>query len=224
MTTKEVSITEAIDFGWNKFKDNIGLLLAVVVASVLIPSIPTFTVTHLPGFGSGDFNIFAGLFGSLAWLVHYVLQSGLHMGMLKISLSIHDGKPTDFSELFSCFGLIFNYFFAAFVYMAIVIVGSILLIVPGIIWGIKFQFFSFFLVDKNASPMESLAKSADLTKGVKWQLFLFDLVIVFFNMLGVLCLGIGVFFTLAITMLAFAYVYRKLSGQVANQEGPIANP
>ncbi len=224
MTTKEVSIPEAIDFGWNKLKNNIGLLLAVVASSILIPSIPTFTATHLPGIGAGEINIFAGLFGSLAGLVHYILQCGLHMGMLKISLALHDGKPIAYADLFSCFGLILNYFFAACVYMAILIAGTILLVVPGIIWGIKFQFFSFFIVDQNASPMESLAKSADLTKGVKWQLFIFDLVIMLFNMLGMLCLGIGVLFTLAITVLAFAYVYRKLLGQVTNQAQPIANP
>jgi len=88
--------------------------------------------------------------------------------------------------------------------------GTLLLIVPGIILGIKFMFFSYFIVDKNAGIIESLEKSAELTKGSKTNIFLLALLLWLINAAGALCLGIGLIITMPLSMTAVAYVYRKL--------------
>jgi len=62
------------------------------------------------------------------------------------------------------------FLFGLILYTLITLVGTILLIIPGIIWGIKFQFFGYFIVDKGLEPIEALKRSAAITKGVRWSL------------------------------------------------------
>jgi uncharacterized membrane protein len=89
----------------------------------------------------------------------------------------------------------------------------ILLIIPAIIWGIKFRFFSYFIIDKGAGPIEALKRSSSITMGAKWDLFLFGLLLIGINILGFLALVIGLFATIPTSMVAIAFVYRKLLTQ-----------
>ena len=107
-----------------------------------------------------------------------------------------------------------KYILSLIIYGLIVLAGLILLIIPGIIWAIKFQFFGYFIVDKGLGPIESLKQSAKITKDTKWTLFLFGLLSGLINLLGALLLLVGLFATVPTTMMAKAFVYRKLLGQV----------
>jgi uncharacterized membrane protein len=93
------------------------------------------------------------------------------------------------------------------------LVAPILLVIPGIIWSIRFHFFSYLIVDKGVSPIEALKKSSKITKGTKWDLFLFGILLVFINILGALALLVSLFVTMPATMVANAFVYRKLLSQ-----------
>jgi len=49
--------------------------------------------------------------------------------------------------------------------------GLFLLVVPGIIWYLKFMFAPLRAVDRNTGPLDSLRESGEMTAGHKWQLF-----------------------------------------------------
>lgn len=136
------------------------------------------------------------------------------MGLIKIALRIYDNKKCEladvFSDLLSCLPLFFKYLSASIVYILIVLSGIILLIVPGIIWSIKFSFFSYFIVDKGLGPIEALKQSSVITNGVMRDLFLFWLLVSVINCVGLLAFFVGLFVTIPITMIAIGYVYRKL--------------
>ena len=59
----------------------------------------------------------------------------------------------------------------------------------------------------------ALSRSADITKGVRMDLFVFGLLIVGLNFLGLLALGVGLLVPAPISMVAGAYVYRQLDAQ-----------
>ena len=102
------------------------------------------------------------------------------------------------------------------------------MIVPGIIWAIKFQFFSYFIVDKEVGPIEALKKSAAITKGAKWDLFVFGALLGLINLAGALCVVVGLFATIPTTMVAIAFIYRKLLAESELIQGsetpPETNP
>jgi uncharacterized membrane protein len=105
--------------------------------------------------------------------------------------------------------------FAKSIYSLIIFGGAlllilVLLIVVGIILRIRFSFYTYFVIDKNSGPIESLRRSFIITKEAVWDLFVFSLMLIGINLLGALCLLIGLFATIPTTMIAKAFVYRKL--------------
>lgn len=205
MSVKKFSIKEALSFGWGIMKSNfwffVGLLLIIwgisLVYGLLEDQIGEQSVLSLT-----------------VALVFFVLNIIITMGAIKIALKFHDGQKGKIADLFSCFYLFFKYVLGSVIYGLIVLAGLILLIIPGIIWAIKFQFFGYFIVDKELGPIESLKQSAKITKDAKWTLFLFGLLSGLINFLGALLLLVGLFATIPTTMMAKAFVYRKLLGQV----------
>ncbi|MFH2034157.1 MAG: hypothetical protein ABIJ26_05575 [Candidatus Margulisiibacteriota bacterium] len=201
MSQQKFSIGEALGFGWNTMKANLGffiLLLIVIGILHIIPNI--FQNMDLPGLSV------------LVNLAFFVLYLVIQMGMIKIVLKLNDGQKPALADLVAPYPLFFRYLFASILYGLIVVCGLILLIVPGIVWAIKFQFFGYFIVDEGAGAVDSLKKSAAITQGAKWDLFLLGICAMMINLLGVLCMAIGLFATIPTTFVAYANAYRKLKG------------
>lgn len=66
---------------------------------------------------------------------------------------------------------------------------------------------------ENAGPMTALRKSAHLTEGVKPKLLVFYLALLGLNILGTIPIGLGLFVTMPISLIAAAHVYRQLEKQ-----------
>ena len=211
MATHEFSSKEAIRFGWDTMKGNIGFfigLMMVVAPISLVPQIIRDVV--------GEDASVLSIIGQIVFLVFDII---LTMGLIKIALRFCDNEKGRFADLFSCYPLFIKYISGIILYILIVFGGMILLIIPGIIWGVKFQLFEYFIVEKGLGPIESLKKSAEITTDVKWDLFLFQILLGLINLLGVLAFIIGLFATLPTTALAIAFVYRKLLAQTEFAQG-----
>lgn len=213
------SIVESLQVGWDIAKNNFVLLLSAVVFTMLASAAPAVMMGVVTRITQPD-EFIAQMFMSIGSMAHFIIYSGLFLGVLKMSLALTDNQKTEFSEVFNNFSLLFNFAVAQLIAGFIVVVGMFLLVVPGIIFAIKLQFFPYFIVEQGCGPIEALQKSWELTKGTKWQIFLFDLVVYLMNLLGLICFGVGIFVTLVITIVAAAYVFRKLAGK----EEVIASP
>ncbi len=199
------SKTEAIKFGWNIVKRELRFFFGLAVVLILV----NFILNVLAKDAKNLSFLFSLAFLILVFLVGLILQ----LGLIKISLNFVDNKKSQFIDLFTTHRPVFKFLAASILFSLIVFAGFVLLIIPGIIWAIKFQFYSYLIVDKEMGPIEALKKSSQLTKGVKLNLLVFSLLLTGINILGVLALGIGLILTIPITMIATAYVYRKLLSQ-----------
>jgi uncharacterized membrane protein len=94
--------------------------------------------------------------------------------------------------------------------MLVMIAGFILLVVPGVVWALKYQFFPWLIVDKNMKGREALIASGKITKGQKGKLFVFWLAEMGAAIVGVICLGVGIIPAAAIIYMASVFVYKKL--------------
>ncbi|PKM99278.1 MAG: hypothetical protein CVU78_07170 [Elusimicrobia bacterium HGW-Elusimicrobia-2] len=195
---------DAITFGWETVTGNLGFFIGVLfilLAAAILPQILAGVFAK------------AGILVLIIALAGAVLQVELRMGVVKSLIAFADGKKPVIGDLFSCFDKrIVTLFVAGILYSLMIFIGTLLLIVPGIILGIQFMFFAYFIVDKNAGIMESLRKSSELTSGSKTNIFLLALLLWLINAAGALCLGIGLIITIPLSMAAVAYVYRKLEG------------
>ncbi len=205
-TTQKFSRGEAIRFGWETMKNNLGFFIVILITGGLIYFVPDI----IEGLLSAKDSIILTTIGIASWVLSVVIL----MGLIKISLKFCDNEKTEFTDLFCCFPLFFKYLFGSTLYRLTVLVGMILLIIPGIIWAIKFQFYGYFIVDKGLGPIEALKRSSEITKGAKWDLFVFNSLLLLINLLGAICLFIGLFATIPTTIIATAFVYRRLLSQI----------
>jgi uncharacterized membrane protein len=196
---------EAISFGWRTVTGN--LWFFVCVGLIVVVSGSMSQVLRKTGLSSAAFFPIIGL-------AFWALQIFVQLGATKVALKSCDGINATISDLFSQGRLFLRYLGASILYGLIVAGGFILLIVPGIVWAIKFSYFSYAIVDKDLGIIASLKESARITSGSKWNLFLFGLLLVLINFIGAIALGVGLLVTIPLSMVASAFAYRKLAAEV----------
>ncbi len=193
-------IGEAIAEGWRRLWPNILPMAAFALV--------VWVVNGLLQVLQRDANV--GI-RTLLGLISFVVSQLIAIGWIKIALDVTDGRPVQADAVIDKFRLVVPYLIAALLYALMVGVGLLLLIVPGIILAVTFAFYGFHIVDTGeTNPIEALRRSADITRGHRWRLFLLALTLIGLNILGLLVLIVGVLITSGISLLAVAYVYRRL--------------
>ncbi|MDP3735163.1 MAG: hypothetical protein Q8R39_01915 [bacterium] len=209
-TVPVFTIKESLRFGWETTKANLTFLAGTFLVSIA-PSIAGEAL----GLDERD-----GIIPALFVIAAVVVQAGLGLGLTKIHLRFARGEIAEWRDLFSCGHLLLPYLGAAILYGLVVVFGLILLIVPGVIWSVKYGLYFYVLLDEHAPPFVSLQRSAEITKGVRWQLFLFALILGLVNVAGAFAFGVGLLITVPVTAIAGAYVYIKLRERLV----PAAEP
>ncbi len=197
---------EAINFGFEVSKENVLFFLSLFVVWAFVAIISSSIQNAL---NANKQVIISFIFSLAMWVVNSIIS----MGFINIALEFVDKKKPELKDIYFT-KKIFNYILASSLRTIITVFGFILFIVPGIILSIKLQYSQYLIVDKGFGVVDSLKGSWEMTKGVKWNLFLLGLLLGLINILGLLCLLVGLLITVPLTMLAEAYVYRKLLAQV----------
>ena len=95
-------------------------------------------------------------------------------------------------------------------------VGSILLVIPGIIAGIGLMFYEEVVADNpELSPIDLVKKSWNVTKGHKWDLFIFGLSFFGWIILAEMTLGILMIWLMPYMVVALTLAYEKLRSNAA---------
>lgn len=218
MKDKQFAIGEALHLSWETWKSNLRFFM---VLELIVWPIETmlFILMILHAF-----NNVAGIHALLR-IIDFLFSLIVVTGFIQIGLRFADRDKANFVDLYAGLPRIWSFFLGTLLYGLIVMAGLILLIVPGVIWAVKYQFYGYFIVDQGISPIQALTRSGQITKGVKGYLFLFDLTLFGIALLGTLGLLIGQIVAGPINLLAIAYVYRRLLATEPNPPGRnITNP
>lgn len=143
-------------------------------------------------------------------LAFSALSLFLEIGFIKIVLKLVDGKKAEFQELWAYPQYFVNMVLSSIIYALILVGGFLLLIIPGIYLALRLQFYSFYVVDKNAGVTDSLKMSWNATKGKTLDIFVFMLLLIGLNILGALALLVGLLITIPVSFVAYTLFYRKL--------------
>jgi len=216
MDKRDFSIEEALQYGWNIMKANIWYFVGVLIVAWVIMGIP-YAIAGVLQRESGGLSF---LFRIVGWIASTIIS----IGLIAIALKFLDNQTPKFEDLFSFKPYFWRYLGASILTGVVVWAGLILLIIPGIYWALKFQFYGYFIVDKGCDPIESMRKSSQITRSVKWKLLGFGIVLFIINMIGAMCLLVGLFVTVPITLMAYSMVYRKLLAQTGNIETAASEP
>lgn len=193
-----------VRFGWETFKKRPWFFIGVYATIAVVGS----------GFNySGDGSALGWpmtLALIIAGVVLAVLQMVLRMGETRLLLNAeHNVDSAIFYDLLTRRPF-WKYVGANVLYGCIVMIGFILLIVPGVMWSIKYMFVRFLVIERGMGPIDALRESARMTEGHMWELFWLALRLIGINILGFVCLFVGLLVSVPVSQLATVRAYRTL--------------
>ncbi len=211
---KTISTQAAFKRGWELFKSHQKFLIPATLLLLVLGSLDDsgdhrgFYGYGHPGFHAHGFNMGHG--GGALTLLIFVVALFLQIGFTKALLKIEAGHEPKWKDLVDHADLLVRFFVANLLFGLLVGVGTILLVIPGIYFMVKYFFVPLISIDKNLGIKETFAESARLTDGVKWKLLGFLLLMIGLNILGAMAFMVGLLATVPVSSLAYIHVYKKL--------------
>ena len=157
----------------------------ISIAACLIATIITILVSFI-----GGYLINEDWGGNILSLL---IVPPIGVGMALFFLNLYDGKKLEISTIFNPYKEVWlNSVLAYFMMIVIIFIGSILLIIPGIIASLMFSQVLYIIAEDNKiDPYNALVKSKKMMEGNKWKLFKIILRILLLAIVCILTLGIG---------------------------------
>jgi uncharacterized membrane protein len=228
----DISVTDAIKYGWEKFKVQPKLWLGIsalvlspnIVGALIDATTEAETITLVAGLITVMTSILSTLFG---------------LGLLKAGLDATDkNEKVEFSDIWSVMdrrlisvagaylltfaiillplvlilGSIFGVIFFNMPVIVAVIIGAIGAIVM-IVIAIRLYFVQYGIIDQSMTATEAIKHSFTIVKGHELIMIWFGILIGVINLLTIFTLFIGLLVTVPVTAIASAYMYRLLSDQ-----------
>ncbi len=223
MPEKHFSISDAVSFGWDAMKNNLGFFIPAVLILWVVGAIPG-AIQSLNYYMSAAA---ASAWGTIFGIVSFVVGIFINMAQIRIGLKFCDGDVADFPDMISDYQKFLDVLVGSILYILIVIAGLILLIIPGIYWAVRYHLFGYLILDQGYGPVDAIKRSGELTRGVWWHLFAFGLTILGIYILGFVACCVGVLFAIPVIIVAIAYVYRTLLAATPESSvapRPVAQP
>lgn len=196
----EFTAGSCIRFGWETFKKRPGFFIAATILFIFISWL-VGSIQKLSQFGLTHFTFLIISIG-LAFL--------LDIGIRAFAIKAHDNvQAVKLEDLWHPESY-FQYLIAVVLTGIVVVIGLILLIIPGIILVLMLAFVKLSVIDKKLGPIEAMRESMRITKGHRWELLALLLLLLLLNIVGAICLFIGLLVTIPITMIAMVHAYRTL--------------
>lgn len=159
-----------------------------------------------------DYIPYAGSFISLFVIGPFSLSFAI------IFLRVFHGEEVKAGMIFEGFNNYGRSFVTGLLYMIYILLWSLLLIVPGIIAYLSYSMVFFILAENpEMSATDALRKSKEMMMGHKNQLILLQLSFLGWIMLGILSLGIGLFWVMSYMETAYAVFYQNLKLEQASE-------
>jgi uncharacterized membrane protein len=203
MARKTFSIKQAIRYGWKTTLSQPIIILYFFIA-MFGPQIVEFLFNFI--FPEASESI-ASIFSTVMTILSIVLS----IGMVRLALRIYEKKTLKVENLYEDWKLIGWYLLAGLLNGLAVILGLILLIIPGIYVGLRLSLWPYFMLEGEKNSIDALKKSWKASEGYSLKLLGFYLVQLLVVILGVLTLVLGVFVAIPVINLALVSVYKKIS-------------
>ncbi|HXS10216.1 MAG TPA: hypothetical protein VN852_09535 [Candidatus Krumholzibacteria bacterium] len=208
-------LSEAVRFGWKTVQSSFAFILLTLVVAAIVPSIIEWGGEHV---FHHDGQVF------LIKVISCLVSATFGLGLSKIYLRFRDGEKPIFENLFDGVARAHIWFASTLIATVAILMGLVLLIVPGIIMMLRLWMVGFVLVDERTGPIDAIQRSWDITRGHTMDLLVFFIALLGLNILGAVCLLVGLFVTIPISGLAMAYVYRELKPKTVMVATPSPAP
>lgn len=175
-------VNSAFNYGWNILKTKFVPLLLVVIVVMLIS-----------GFGSAAFHRDAMGLGFLVMIYGIFVSGPISFGQSWVFLKAVRNEEFEVKDIFSVFGSHYwEIVLASLLVTVILVVGFIMLIIPGIFLACRLAFVPYLVVDKNYKATQAIEASWNMTKGYGWKIFGMGVLSFFIGIGGLILLVVGI--------------------------------
>lgn len=206
MRTPKATAFGSFGYGWQQlWKYFLHLFLVGVVVAVL--SGPGWGGLRGDHFDTAGFVVLTMLATVYGLLVAPVVTYGGNWMYLRF---MRDERP-NIADIFVGFkkGYL-NIVLANLLVYAIVGIGLLLFIVPGIIFACRLTFVPYLVMDKGLDPVAAIEKSWFMTRGHGWRIFGMFLLAILLFICGLVLVIVGAIFALMWCGTAFASLYHAV--------------
>jgi len=193
----EVKIGDYLQRGWEIMKQNLGGFVGFTFIAVLISLIPSVMPERLMPLANAVVN---------------VITPALSAGFLIVAFKLIKGQSTEFGDFFKGFNRFLPIFLTSLVSGIFILIGLVLLVIPGIYLAVAYSFAIAFVVGRNFDFWEAMESSRKIISRNWFSFFAFLLVLGLINIGGALLLGIGLLFTIPLTSCAIAAAFEDIVG------------
>ena len=144
--------------------------------------------------------------------VPFVLQGALNAGFQGFCKRKLQGKKAEIGNLFDGFQVFVPALLASLVMAILVFCGLLFLIIPGIVVAAIYQFTYMFIIDKRMEFGQAMKASHAVVKQDYFGFTIFLIALGLVNVVGFLCLIVGLLVTIPLTLAASAVAYRDVVG------------
>ncbi|OOG71742.1 hypothetical protein [Algoriphagus sp. A40] len=202
----EFSIQESLKKGWEMFKAQ---PLNSVAFAMLIFSIQGISTLYLE-----DFSL----------LVSIIISPPMTAGFFLVANRISRGVEVQFSNYFDGFSYWGIVIVTSLISGILTFFGILALILPGIYLAVAFMFAIPFALYSGTDFWTSLELSRKLITINWWKFFGFVIVLLVFNILGLLCFIVGILVTIPVSYFAIYAIFEDLTRDALAEPEVIHEP
>ena len=213
----EVNMLETLGESWRglkgfKLKCLIAILLYLVVFIVI--GMAFGVVAGIIAQTGGDQSVFV-VVNIVSQIVMTAIALPMSIAILIMAMRHANSKSVSAGEIFRHFGVIGTLFFAYIIMTIMIMLGFVLLVLPGIYLMFAYIYSMPLILEKKMGAWHALETSRKAITKVWFRLFGLMLLISLINLAGIFTL-VGWIWTVPWTVLAMAMVYQKIFGVEAH--------
>jgi len=200
----EIQIGDVVKESWERIKGFKGSALAAILL--------IYGVAFAGGFLIGMLLPGEGLVSIIAQIAITLILIPMEMGLVMMGIRRSTDQSYSFSMIFNYFGYFIPITLCVALMYILIVIGLVLLIIPGIYLAFAYCFAMPLVVEKNMGVWEALETSRKAVSKKWFSIFGLWIVIILLVLASAIPLGIGLFWTLPMVIVAYAIVYRDIFG------------
>jgi hypothetical protein len=147
-----------------------------------------------------------------------LLAPALYAGFYLVANKISRGEAVIYPDFFAGFRFWTSATVISLLTQAFIAFGLLAFIVPGIYLGVGYLFAMLMGIFGGMEPWSAMEWSRKLISRNWWQFFALLLVLLVFNLLGLLLVGVGLLLTMPLTFLVLYVVFEDLTREVFSED------
>jgi hypothetical protein len=206
----ELSVNSVLNNAFDAFKAFPGGFIGIFIIQIII----SFTIESILGSGNPYYGDALGRLRNsydMADVVNGIIGAMLTPGYFYVCKKIKDKESPEFSDFFYGFThKQLQFILLHFAYLVIIILGFVLLVIPGIYLTVALSLSSCVLTFYDGNFLDALSASRKVVTKVWWKIFVLFIALFFINILGALMLLLGLLITIPLSYCAVYFAFDAL--------------